>query len=140
MEKRPEREPPPSYTPPAPIAPAAPAAPPQTAYMPAPRREPAPSAEVSQGYRAALGEWLESHKRYPATARQRREQGRVVLRFTVDRSGRVDAFAIGQSSGYPDLDAAVARMMQGAVMPPFPADMPQPRIEVSVAIRFSLEQ
>jgi hypothetical protein len=30
-------------------------------------------------------------------------------------------------------------MMQGAVLPAFPADMPQPRIEVSVAIRFSLE-
>lgn len=104
-----------------------------------PRRVPAPSAEVSPGYRAALGEWLERHKRYPETARERREQGRVVLRFTVDRSGRVESFAITQGSGYPDLDAAVERMMQGAELPPFPGDMPQPRIQVSVAIRFSLE-
>ena len=30
-------------------------------------------------------------------------------------------------------------MMRGATLPPFPADMDQPSIEVSVAIRFSLE-
>ena len=30
-------------------------------------------------------------------------------------------------------------MMRGAVLPPFPADMPQSRISVSVTIRFSLE-
>jgi protein TonB len=136
-ERRPEYEPPPRYVAPRPAP--APAAPPQTAYLPVPRRVPAPAAEVSPGYRAALGAWLNSHKRYPETARRRGEQGSTVVRFTVGRSGRVESFAITRSSGYPDLDAAVERMMQGAVLPPFPADMPQPRIEVSVAIRFSLE-
>jgi hypothetical protein len=29
-------------------------------------------------------------------------------------------------------------MMRGAVLPPFPAGMNQPRIDVSVTIRFSL--
>lgn len=98
-----------------------------------------PPAEISPGYRAALGAWLNSHKRYPERALERREEGRAVLRFTVDRNGRVAAFAVVKSSGYPDLDAAVEEMMRGAVLPPFPAEMSQPSIEITVPIRFSLE-
>ena len=111
---------------------------PQTAYAPTPVPAPVPSAEVSPGYRALLSAWLESHKRYPDSARQRGEEGRVVLRFAVDRSGRVLDFAVAQSSGYPDLDSSIQEMMRGAILPPFPASMSQSRIDVSVTIRFSL--
>jgi periplasmic protein TonB len=111
---------------------------PQTAYVPAPDPAPVPSPEVSRGYLAMLSGWLESHKRYPDSARQRSEEGRAVLRFTVDRSGRVIDFAVARTSGYPDLDASIEEMMRGAVLPPFPANMTQPRIDVSVTIRFSL--
>jgi len=112
--------------------------PPQTAYAPTPMPAPVRSPEISPSYRALLSAWLESHKRYPDSARQRGEEGRVVLRFAVDRSGRVVDFAVAQSSGYPDLDASIEEMMRGAQLPPFPASMPQPRIDVSVTIRFSL--
>jgi len=61
-----------------------------------------------------------------------------VLRFVVDRSGRVVDHAIQQSSGFADLDAAVEAMVQGAAMPPFPAGMTEPQIQVSIAIRYSL--
>jgi len=105
---------------------------------PAPVPAPVPSAEVGPGYRALLSAWLESHKRYPDSARQRGEEGRAVLRFAIDRSGRVLASAVAQSTGYPDLDASLEEMMRGAVLPPFPAGMTQPRIDVSVTIRFSL--
>jgi periplasmic protein TonB len=108
----------------------------QTAF----NRVPAPPAAVSPGYQALLAAWLERHKHYPESARDRDEQGRAVLRFAVDRSGRVIDFAIVQSSGYPDLDGAVETMMRGATLPPFPADMPEPSITVTVAIRFSLER
>jgi protein TonB len=97
-----------------------------------------PSSEVSPGYRALLSAWLESHKRYPDSARQRGEEGRAVLRFAIDRSGRVLDFAVAQGTGYSDLDASLEEMMRGAVLPPFPAGMAQPRIDVSVTIRFSL--
>jgi protein TonB len=118
-------------------APAA-VAPPQTAYAPTPVPAPVPSVEVSPGYRALLSAWLESHKRYPDSARQRGEEGRAVLRFVIDRGGRVLDFAVAQSTGHPDLDASLEEMMRGAVLPPFPAGMTQPRIDVSVTIRFSL--
>jgi protein TonB len=122
-----------------PAAPA-PVAPPQTAMAATPVPAPLPSPEPSTGYRALLSAWLEGHKRYPDGARQRGEEGRAVLRFAVDRSGRVLDFAVISSSGYPDLDHSVEEMMRGATLPPFPADMPQPRIDVSVTIRFSLRR
>jgi protein TonB len=85
-----------------------------------------------------LSAWLESHKHYPDSARLRGEEGRAVLHFEVDRSGRVLDFAVVKSSGYADLDAAIEVMMRGATLPPFPASMNQSRIPVSVTIRFSL--
>jgi periplasmic protein TonB len=119
---------------------ATPMAPPQTASAATPVPAPVPSPEASAGYRALLSSWLESHKRYPDAARQRGEEGRAVLRFAVDRSGRVLDYAVIASSGYPDLDQSIEEMMRGATLPPFPASMPQPRMEVSVTIRFSLRR
>jgi protein TonB len=106
-----------------------------------PRRlePPRPAAPaVSAAYRTELSAWLQSHKRYPESARMSGEQGQALLRFRVARSGRVLSYAIVRSSGYPALDAAVEAMMRGAVMPPFPADMSAPDIEVTVAVRFAL--
>jgi periplasmic protein TonB len=129
----------PSLTPQLPAAPA-PSAPPQTAMAATPMPAPVPSPEASAGYRALLSAWLESHKRYPDAARQRGEEGRAVLRFSVDRSGRVLDYAVTSSSGYPDLDQSVEEMMRGATLPPFPAGMPQPEMQISVTIRFSLRR
>jgi protein TonB len=124
-----------------PQLPAAPApSPPQTAMAATPVPAPVPSPEASAGYRALLSAWLESHKRYPDAARQRGEEGRAVLRFSVDRSGRVLDFTVTSSSGYPDLDQSVEEMMRGATLPPFPAGMPQREMQVSVTIRFSLRR
>jgi periplasmic protein TonB len=130
---------------PLPMAPAPTAAPrmapqpgPQTASIPSP--PPAPGPTISADYRSLLSSWLESHKRYPEEARQRGEQGRAVLRFRVDRYGRVLDYAVVSSSGFGDLDQAVENMMRGAVLPPFPPSMTSPEIEVSVTIRFGLTQ
>ncbi len=121
--------PPPVYQPPPP--------PPQIAATPPPPPRPAVPF-ISPGYRVALSGWLERHQHYPAGARARGEQGQAVLRFRVDRSGRVLDYTLVRSTGHPDLDAAVERMMRGASLPPFPANMTTATIEVSVPIRFAL--
>jgi protein TonB len=110
-------------SPPAPQPPAAP-------------RPPAPT--ISADYRSALGAWLENHKRYPDSARQHGEQGQAVVKFRVNRSGRVLSYALVSGTGYPDLDGAIETMMRGATMPAFPGSMTEPEIEVSVTIRFGL--
>ncbi len=135
---QPVRETPPPQ--PAPRAAPQPA-PVQTAVVPpAPMAVPAPhpAPTVSPGYRSLLSAWLESHKRYPESARARGEEGRAVLRFRVDRSGRVLNYALAAGTGFADLDAAIDAMMRGATLPPFPADMAASDVEVSVTVRFSL--
>jgi protein TonB len=112
---------------------AAPQAAPQTASIPSP-----PAPTISPDYRSMLSGWLESHKRYPEEARQRGEEGRAVLRFRVDRSGRVLDYSVVSSTGFADLDQAVEAMMRGATLPPFPPSMREPEIEVSVTIRYGL--
>ena len=118
----------PSVAPPVPTA-TAPALPP-----PAARAAPL----ISAAYRAELSAWLQSHKQYPENARARGEEGQVMLRFRVARSGQVLNYAVVQSSGYPDLDAAVNAMMRSAILPPFPADMAATDIQVTVGVRFAL--
>jgi len=144
--KPPPRHPPPQPVretpPPQPAPRAAPQpAPVQTAVVPAaPMMMPAPHPvpTVSPGYRSLLSAWLESHKRYPESARARGEEGRAVLRFRVDRSGRVLNYALAAGTGFAGLDAAIDAMMRGATLPPFPADMAASDVEVSVTVRFSL--
>src|SRR5207248_11703903 len=103
---------------------AVPRPPPAAPAQSSPRPPPSPAAPtVSAGCRAALGAWLESHKHYPDSARSRGEEGRAVLRFRVERSGRLLNYTIVQSTGFPDLDTALDQMMRGASLPPFPAEM-----------------
>jgi periplasmic protein TonB len=143
---KPPRHPPPQpareIPPPQPAPRAAPQpAPVQTAVVPPapiPAPAPRPAPTVSPGYRSLLSAWLESHKRYPESARARGEEGRAVLRFRVDRSGRALNYALAAGTGFADLDAAIDAMMRGATLPPFPGDMTASDVEVSVTVRFSL--
>jgi periplasmic protein TonB len=110
----------------------------QSAAAAMPMRVPAP--DLSANYRAMISAWFETHKYYPDSARQRGEEGSVGLSFRVDRFGRVLDYTLRNSTGYADLDAGIDQMMRGAQLPPFPAGMTAPEIEVSVKIRFSLER
>jgi TonB family protein len=67
-----------------------------------------------------ISAWLESHKRYPESARERAEQGSAALRFRIDRSGRVVDYSYA-STGYADLDAGLDELLRGAQLPPFGA-------------------
>jgi protein TonB len=100
---------------------------------------PAPVArpEAAASYQAVISAWLESHKRYPESARQRGEDGNAALRFRIDRSGRVLDYSYA-STGYPDLDAGLDEMLRGAQLPPFPPGITASRIEVSLTMRFNL--
>jgi protein TonB len=137
---RPVHTPPPEPMPmPATAAPVAPRqAPTQTAVIPQAMPAPRPAPVISGNYRASLSAWLESHKRYPESARSRGEEGRAVLRFRVARSGQVLNYALVGSTGFADLDASIDAMMRGATLPPFPADMTASDVEVSVTVRFAL--
>jgi len=96
-------------------------------------------ADAIAGWRAELAAWLQAHKTYPDAARREGEQGRVVLRFTMDRSGRVLQVALAASSGSAILDNAAQAFLREARLPPLPAAMSEDQISVTVPIRYTLE-
>jgi len=110
---------------------------PPTPAMPARIKGGAPRVEPS--WQTSLIKHLQQYKRYPSDAQSRGEEGVVQLSFSVDRNGHVLTRQVARSSGYPELDAEVMAMIQRAEpLPPFPASMPQPKLDLTVPIRFSL--
>jgi protein TonB len=114
----------------------------QTAPPPAPitaQKVKGGAPTIEPSWQTGLMRQLQRFKRYPASAHSHKEEGVVLLSFSLDRSGRVLAHSIARSSGYPDLDDEVmAMIMRAEPLPPFPASMLQDRIDLTVPIRFSL--
>jgi protein TonB len=145
-----------AYTPPMPARPVAPQAPPapitapQTAMAPTAVPAPVPSPDAVAGYRALVSAWWASKKATIEGAWQRKverdpEAGRggvasALAQFEIERSGRIAKCVIVKSSGFPDLDEFLEKMITGSVLPPFPAGMQESQMAVSVAIRFRLQQ
>ncbi len=100
----------------------------------------AATAAAGAAWRAGLSAWLREHTIYPDAARRDGEQGRVVVRFTVDRAGQVLDVALVGSSGSASLDQAAQAMLRGARLPAFPTAMAQAQTTITVPIRYTLQQ
>jgi periplasmic protein TonB len=99
----------------------------------------ASAPRIDPSWQSRLLKHLQQFKNYPAGARERGEQGVVMLAFTMDRDGKVLSRRIVSSSGHPDLDAEVLALVERAQpLPAFPASMSEDRLELTVPIRFSL--
>nr|WP_316629375.1 TonB family protein [uncultured Brevundimonas sp.] len=103
---------------------------------------PAPSASTSpQDWKTRVLAHLDSKKRYPPAARRLRQEGVVLIRFTMDRSGRVLTSRIERGSGRPLLDREALAMLQRAQpLPPPPDDVPGSQLDVVAPIEFFLTQ
>ena len=111
---------------------------PPTPAVPARVKGGAPRIEPS--WQTALVRHLQQYKRYPGDAQSRGEEGVVQVSFTVDRTGHVLSREIVHSSGHRELDNEVISMIERAQpLPPFPASMPQAKLDLTVPIRFSLQ-
>jgi protein TonB len=83
------------------------------------------------------GPCIAQHKTYPEEARRRGDEGTVVVRFSLDRSGRVGDVTVLRGSGSSILDAATVAMLRNAVLPTPPA-MPADRLTISVQVHYAL--
>lgn len=114
---------------------------PAVAATSAPKSIPAPpapsaSSNASATWEAQLLAHLEKHRRYPAAARARREQGVAHVRFLMNRDGRVLSIAILRSSGSAALDrAALDTLRRAQPLPTIPPDKPAP-LELAVPVEF----
>jgi periplasmic protein TonB len=119
---------------------------PATSQANAPAAPPSPPASAPAGaqspiagdWQRALATWLAAHKTYPDEARRNGTEGRVLLRFTVDRSGRVLDVEVVRGAGSTVLDAAAEAILRNATLPPFTAGMSQDRVTVTVQLRYAL--
>jgi len=128
--------PPSSYRPPPTQAPAT---------MPSPVPGPQPGdVLIGQGrqrndYLSRVARQIARHRIYPAAAASSRQEGRVVMRVTVARTGQVLAIRVGTSSGWPAIDAAETETIRKAgQFPPVPLDMPGDPIILVLPMTYSL--
>jgi len=109
--------------------------PPQAVATPAPQT---PQAAPPPTYLAALYAHLARYKHYPRVAQLAHVEGTALLRFTMDRQGKVLAYRIDRGSGHADLDAEVSAMIERAQpLPAPPADMPE-TMELVIPVQFSV--
>jgi len=107
----------------------------------APRSLPAPPAQQASSNQQASWEGLllahlEKYRRYPASARARREEGIAYVTFRMARAGGVLSAKIVRSSGSALLDrAALDTLKRAQPLPRIPDDKPDP-LELSVPVEF----
>jgi TonB family protein len=100
---------------------------------------PASPERSSPSWLAGVSAWLLAHRSYPEMARRLRQQGTVVVHFTVDREGHVLEVSLVRGSGTEALDQAAQELLRSAHLPAFPPDMNLPQQSVTVPIRYRLE-
>lgn len=66
-------------------------------------------------------------------------EGRVLVRFTASRDGRVLDVALAQSSGSRALDDAAVALLRGARLPAFPASMAAEAVSLTLPLSYRLE-
>ncbi|ATI83420.1 energy transducer TonB [Sphingobium yanoikuyae] len=111
----------------------------------APKSVPAPPARQASSrqdmtWEAVLLGHLEKYRRYPATARNRREQGVTYVTFHMNRAGMLLSNRIMRSSGSALLDrAALETLKRAQPLPSIPADRSDP-LELSVPVEFFIDR
>lgn len=96
-------------------------------------------SEVESNYLKDLRLLLESKKEYPMAARRMGHRGRVVVRFVLERDGRVRAAKIIQSSQSEILNRAARGLIEGLHdVKPFPKEVAFNEWAVVVPIEYQM--
>jgi len=136
----PKAEPKQEKKPPAPRTTAAPRNLTHTASVPA---APAAGSASAHNFPPSWINQLFSHllryRQYPSSAQANRQEGVVMLSFTMDRHGHVLSRYIAHSSGVPALDTEALAMIERAQpLPAFPLEMTDATRSFNAPIKFSL--
>jgi TonB family protein len=89
-------------------------------------------------YLDALSDYVESHKFYPEDAAQNGEQGTAVIKATIARDGTVKDVKLVESSGSQTLDWAWLGLFRGKRLPPFPDNMNDKQLELTMSMDYEL--
>jgi len=100
--------------------------------------DPVGQGDPGADWRNALSAWIEAHKYYPQEAARNGEDGTVVVRVVVDRSGHVNSVELRDRSGSQWLDLAAQAMFRGAHLPPFPPNTLDPTFTFNLTMHYVL--
>tara|TARA_Y100000816_G_scaffold81710_1_gene55924 strand:+ start:29 stop:598 length:570 start_codon:yes stop_codon:yes gene_type:complete len=96
------------------------------------------SKNAYQSYYGQVRKIIDSNKKYPLLARQRREEGSPRITFTILKNGLVENVSV-MTSGYRSLDREARRMiLASSPFPPIPASMKKEYIQLTIPINFNL--
>ena len=83
---------------------------------------------------------VEELKRYPASARVDRAEGKVVVRAVINEDGNLGEVEVFQSSGYPTLDKAAVETMRQAAPFHLPHPLGQSRMTIKIPMSYQLDR
>jgi protein TonB len=96
-------------------------------------------ARNARGYFGQISAWIDANKAYPVECKKDKEQGAVIVKFTIARDGRLLGAAVKTASGYERLDrAALDTLSRAAPFPPIPDFIDRDTLSISVPIEYSL--
>jgi periplasmic protein TonB len=83
---------------------------------------------------------VEELKRYPASARVDRSEGRVVVKAVINEDGSIGEVEVFQSSGHPGLDKAAVETMRQAAPFDLPHPLGQPSMTIKIPMSYRLDR
>lgn len=83
---------------------------------------------------------VEELKRYPASARVDRAEGKVVIKAVITEDGNLGEVEVFQSSGHPTLDKAAIDTMRQAAPFHLPHPLGQPRMTIKIPMSYRLDR
>ena len=102
-------------------------------------QRPEAKAARPSDYPSQLLARLSQYKNYPPALRKKRQQGTVVVAFSIDRSGAVLTSRVQESSGYPLLDeVALDLLLKASPLPTMPDSTTRERLYLVLPVEFSL--
>ena len=95
--------------------------------------------DVLQSFARIVRRKIESSKKYPIAAQSAGIEGRVVVRMTLLKDGRLEKAEIAKSSGHEILDKAALQSVRGAVpFPPIPDKVRRNELQMSITLVFRI--
>ncbi|MCX5728186.1 MAG: TonB family protein [Nitrospirae bacterium] len=83
---------------------------------------------------------VEELKRYPASARVDRAEGKVVVKAVINEDGSIGEVEVFQSSGHPGLDKAAVETMRQAAPFHLPRPLGHPRMTIKIPMSYRLDR
>lgn len=97
------------------------------------------NARLLRGYFSDVAALIDAQKDYPGEVKKEKQEGTVIVAFSINRKGELLSSAIQKSSGYALLDkAALATLERSTPFPPIPKSISRDILKIAVPIDYTL--